>query len=112
MVSIELPAPLREYVAETVVAVEAATVGEALSALAVRFPRLRRHLYDDAGRLRGYVNLYVNEEPASAGDAGVDTPLSPGDTVIIVPSVAGGCVDPAVGARATGTGRPNGEAKA
>jgi sulfur-carrier protein adenylyltransferase/sulfurtransferase len=113
MVEIELPAPLREFADDAIVAVEAATVGQALAALTARYPRLRRHLYDDAGQLRSYVNLYVNEEPASPGGAGGDTPLAPGDTVIIVPSVAGGRMDPLeAGARRRARTTWNGESKA
>jgi molybdopterin converting factor small subunit len=102
-VLIELPAPLREYTGgSATVAVDAATVGEALAALTDRFPRLRRHIYDDAGRIRGYVNLYVNEEPVP-GTRNDATPLADGDTLIIVPSVAGG-----MATRASPAERPHG----
>jgi molybdopterin converting factor small subunit len=90
-VRVELPAPLRECAqGSAVVHVEATTVREALAALTARFPTIRRHLYDDRGVLRGYVNLYVNEDPVDNGTGGADTPLAPGDALLIVPSVAGG----------------------
>jgi adenylyltransferase/sulfurtransferase len=90
-VQVELPAPLRECAdGRAVVTVEATTVRDALAALTARFPTIRRHLYDDRGVLRGYVNLYVNENPVDDGAGGADTPLEPGDALLIVPSVAGG----------------------
>jgi sulfur-carrier protein len=63
MPKIALPTPLRPYT-EGAAAVEAAgaTVGEALAELTARYPPLRRHLFDDAGRLRSFVNVYRNDE--------------------------------------------------
>jgi sulfur-carrier protein adenylyltransferase/sulfurtransferase len=89
-VVVRLPLALRAVTAGAVeVAVPARSVGEALAAVARRHPALRRHLWGDDGRLRSYVNVFVNEEDArSAG--GESAPVSPGDVVTIVPSIAGG----------------------
>src|SRR5258705_12376423 len=85
-----LPTPLRPYAAQqSVVEVEAATVGDALHALVERHGELRRHLYDEDGRLRRFVNVYRNEEDVRHLGREA-TPLSPGDTLTIVPSIAGG----------------------
>jgi molybdopterin converting factor small subunit len=71
------------------VEVGGSTVGEILSTLTTEYGELRRHLYTDDGRLRSFVNVYVNDEDIrySGKDA---TPVQPGDTISIVPSVAGG----------------------
>jgi adenylyltransferase/sulfurtransferase len=69
--------------------VDGANVGEALSALTARYSSLRPHLFGDDGRLRSFVNVYVNDEDIRylAREA---TPLPPGASISIVPSVAGG----------------------
>jgi adenylyltransferase/sulfurtransferase len=94
MPKIALPTPLRPY-ADGADAVEAtgATVGEALAELTARHPKLRRHLFDDGGRLRSFVNVYKNDEDVRflAGEA---TGLGAGDTLWIVPSIAGGAPPP------------------
>jgi len=85
-----LPTPLRPYAAhQPVVEVEAATVGDALRALVERHAELRRHLYDESGKLRRFVNVYKNEEDVRHLER-ESTPLAPGDTLTIVPSIAGG----------------------
>jgi len=69
--------------------VEARTVGEALARLIDLHPDLGQHLYDEHGKLRSFVNVYVNDEDIRYL-AQNDTPLSAGDVVSIVPSIAGG----------------------
>ena len=85
-----LPTPLRPYAAhQSSVEVEAATVGDALKALVERHRELRRHLYDEEGKLRRFVNVFKNEEDVRHLGREA-TPLAPGDTLSIVPSIAGG----------------------
>jgi adenylyltransferase/sulfurtransferase len=87
---IHIPAPLRAFVGEArTVDVEAATAGEALRNLAARHPKLQPHLYDEAGKLRSYVNVYLNDEDIRYLDR-EETPLGAGDELSIVPSIAGG----------------------
>ncbi|MBX6363476.1 MAG: molybdopterin-synthase adenylyltransferase MoeB [Gemmatimonadetes bacterium] len=96
-VTIRIPTPLRACTAgHAEVSVEGGSVGEALAALVAEHPRIRRHLFGEDGRLRGFVNVYVNEEDVRARE-GVNTPLADGDTLVIVPSIAGGSGAPAVG---------------
>ena len=58
-----VPTPLRQYAGkQSTVNVQAATVGEALSSLTSAYPDLRKHLYNDEGKLRAFVNLYLNDE--------------------------------------------------
>jgi adenylyltransferase/sulfurtransferase len=89
-VTIHLPTALRLYAAqERAVTVEATTVGEALAALTGRHPELRRHLYDEQGRLRRFVNVFHNDEDIRHLQREA-TPLAAGDTLTLVPSIAGG----------------------
>jgi sulfur-carrier protein adenylyltransferase/sulfurtransferase len=89
-VSIYVPTALRNFTGgNESVAVEAETVGEALGALIDNHPNLKKHLYNDEGQLRHFVNVYVNDEDIRYLDKG-DTKLKAGDTVSIVPSIAGG----------------------
>jgi adenylyltransferase/sulfurtransferase len=97
-IRIFLPTPLRPYAAQrAAVDVSAATVGEALRQLVENHQDLKRHLYDEAGQLRRYVNVYKNDEDVRhlQRDA---TPLTERDTLTIVPSIAGGST-PAGGRR-------------
>jgi adenylyltransferase/sulfurtransferase len=90
MAKILIPTPLRQFAGENdTVEVAGATVGEALSALTTQHADLRKHLYNDAGNLRSFVNVYLNDEDIRylSKDA---TPLKDGDTISIVPSIAGG----------------------
>ena len=63
MARILIPTPLRQF-AEKQDTVEAAgaTVGEVLAALTTRYPDLKKHLYNDEGKLRSFVNVYLNDE--------------------------------------------------
>jgi adenylyltransferase/sulfurtransferase len=90
MAKILIPTPLRPFVAQQdTVDVAGATVGEALQALTTQHAELRRHLYNDAGALRSFVNIYLNDEDIRYLNKEA-TPLSDGDTISIVPSIAGG----------------------
>src|SRR6266542_3528770 len=85
-----IPTPLRPFAGKRdVVEVEGATVGDALQGLVGQYGDLRRHLYNDDGRLRSFVNIYVNDEDIRHLDR-EKTALKSGDTISIVPSVAGG----------------------
>jgi sulfur-carrier protein len=90
MSKIHIPTPLRQYVGKRAsVDVEGATVGEAMNALVVQHPELRKHLYTDEGKLRAFVNLYVNDEDIRYLQKEA-TALKDGDQISIVPSIAGG----------------------
>ena len=89
-VKILIPTPLRSYVGgANEVTVEAGTVGDALSRLVERHGQLKKHLYAEDGKLRSFVNVYVNDEDVRYLSRG-ETPLAEKDVVSIVPSVAGG----------------------
>ena len=90
MSKIHIPTPLRQYVGKQAsVDVQGSTVGEAMNALVARHPDLRKHLYTDEGKLRAFVNLYVNDEDIRYLQKEATT-LKDGDNISIVPSIAGG----------------------
>src|SRR5579864_9673723 len=92
-VKVIIPTPLRAYAGkQESVEVQAGTVGEALSALTGKFAELKKHLYADDGRLRSFVNVYVNDEDIRYLQKD-QTAVKAGDTISIVPSIAGGSRD-------------------
>jgi adenylyltransferase/sulfurtransferase len=90
MAKILIPTPLRQFTGkqDSVVA-GGATVGEVLSALTTQYPDLRKQIFNDEGKLRSFVNVYLNDEDIRylGKDA---TAVSDGDTLSLVPSIAGG----------------------
>ncbi|MGE0592824.1 MAG: molybdopterin-synthase adenylyltransferase MoeB [Vicinamibacterales bacterium] len=88
--TVQIPTPLRPFTDKLeAVEVSGATVGELLNDLTTRYAGLRKHLYADDGRLRNFVNVYLNDEDIRYLQK-EQTPVKPGDTLSIVPSVAGG----------------------
>jgi molybdopterin converting factor small subunit len=89
-VKVMIPTPLRAYAAkQESIEVSATTVGEALKGLTDKHADLKKHLFSDDGRLRSFVNVYVNDEDIRYAQKD-QTPVRDGDTVSIVPSIAGG----------------------
>jgi molybdopterin/thiamine biosynthesis adenylyltransferase/rhodanese-related sulfurtransferase/molybdopterin converting factor small subunit len=88
--TIHIPTPLRPFTEkQESVEVTGATVGELLADLTKKYDGLRKHLYADDGRLRNFVNVYLNDEDIRYLQK-EKTPVKPGDSLSIVPSVAGG----------------------
>ncbi len=89
MVTIRIPSPLRAYTADqAVVEVGGDTIGAALEDLTTRYPELRQHLYEGQ-QLRNFVNIFIGEEDIRFLD-GLDTDIDAGDSLRIIPSIAGG----------------------
>ena len=85
-----IPTPLRQYAGKKdAVEVGGKTVAEALAELTTRHSDLRRHLFTDDGKLRAFVNVYVNDEDIRYLQK-ENTLLKEEDTISIVPSIAGG----------------------
>jgi len=85
-----IPTPLRPYTDKReAVEAEGATVGELLADLTKRHSGLKAHLYNEQGKLRSFVNVYLNDEDIRYLQK-EQTPVSAGDTISIIPSVAGG----------------------
>ncbi len=90
MPKILIPTPLRQFTGkQDAVIVSGATVGEALSALTTRHPDLRKQIFTDEGKVRSFVNVYLNDEDIRylSKDA---TAVQDADTISLVPSIAGG----------------------
>ena len=87
---VRIPSPLRRLTGgQSEVTADGATVSELLNTLEQRFPGIKERLYDEAGQLRRFVNIYINEEDIRFLK-GKDTPLKDGDEVSIIPAMAGG----------------------
>jgi len=92
-VNVMIPTPLRPYAdSHDRVSVDGTTVSEVLSGLVTKHPALKRHLYGDDGKLRTYVNIYVNDEDIRYLEK-EKTGVKAGDVVSIVPSIAGGTAE-------------------
>jgi molybdopterin converting factor small subunit len=89
--TIYIPTPLRAYAADKdAVEVNAVTVSGALEELTQTFPGLRKHLFNESGKLRAFVNVYLNDEDVRYLPEKDATAVSATDTLSIVPSIAGG----------------------
>jgi molybdopterin converting factor small subunit len=89
-IQILIPTPLRQFTSNLEsVAVEGNSVGEALKNLCVKYSALQKHLYSDDGKLRNFVNVYLNDEDIRYLQK-ESTPISDKDVVSIIPSIAGG----------------------
>jgi len=88
---LKIPTPMRFYVnGLTEMPVTGSTVGGAVQSLLEQYPALRSHLTDSRGDLRPFVNLFLGSDNVKDLPQGLNTPLAETDTVMILPSVAGG----------------------
>src|SRR6202165_5136942 len=90
MAKVLIPTPLRQFTGkQDSVTVPGATVGDVLQGLTTQYPELRKQIFNDEGKLRSFVNVYLNDEDIRylKKDA---TPAGDGDTLSLVPSIAGG----------------------
>lgn len=90
-ISVLIPSPMRRFTddQDTVTFEAASTVDELLAQLVAKYPDTKRPLRDDAGNIRRSVNIYVNDEDIRFLQ-GKDTALKSGDSISIVPAIAGG----------------------
>jgi molybdopterin converting factor small subunit len=89
-VNVRIPSQLRTLTGgSSEVAVDGATVGEVLKGLDAAYPGFEGRLFDERGKLRRFVNVFVAEEDVRFLQ-GLETPLDAGATLSIVPAVAGG----------------------
>jgi molybdopterin synthase sulfur carrier subunit len=90
-ITVHIPTPLRKLTGnQSEVQAEAATVAELVESLEGAHAGIKEKLLDESGDIRRYVNIYVNDEDIRFLD-GKDTGLQDGDSVSIVPAIAGGC---------------------
>ncbi|MBO8141839.1 MAG: MoaD/ThiS family protein [Firmicutes bacterium] len=89
-VRVRIPVLMRNLTGgESQVTAEGRTVAEVFSDLDRRFPGVKERVYDEEGKLRRFINVYVNEKDIREMQ-GEETPLADGDEVAIVPAIAGG----------------------
>ena len=89
-VTVRIPTPLRKLTGGAdEVSVEAASIGELIDRLEAAHPGMKERLCDEAGEIRRFVNIYVNDEDVRFLQ-GRETPVTDGDQVSIVPAIAGG----------------------
>ena len=89
-VTISIPTALRQYAGNnTGIALTSAPVGQLLASLVEQHPQLGKQLYNEQGQLRSFVNIYVGDEDIRYLQ-GVETPVPDGETVSIIPAIAGG----------------------
>jgi molybdopterin converting factor small subunit len=92
-VKVLIPTPLRQFAGkQESIECAAGTVGEALGNLTANFTELRQHLYTDEGKIRSFVNLYLNDKDIRFLEK-ENTRTKDGDTISIVPSIAGGSLN-------------------
>lgn len=90
MATLRIPTPLRAYTGgNSEVNVSGGKISEALSDLTAQFPAIKPHLFNEAGELRPFVNLFVGEHNIKDLQ-GVETPIRDGDKLMLIPSIAGG----------------------
>lgn len=89
---IHIPTPLRAYTSkQESVDIKAGTVKEALAHLTAQFPELKQHLFSEGGKLRSFVNVYLNDEDIRYLPEKENAPVKDTDHLSIIPSIAGGC---------------------
>ena len=90
MPAIRIPTPLRKLTNELeVVQASGATIAEVLASLDAAFPGLKERICDDAGQVRRFVNIFVNDEDIRFLQE-QQTPVQDTDEISIVPAIAGG----------------------
>lgn len=90
MSTVKIPPVLREHTGgERELSADGSNVGEVLRALATAHPATESQLFSEDGELNRYVNVYVNDEDVRVLD-GLDTAVGEGDTLVILPAMAGG----------------------
>ncbi|MDR3280148.1 MAG: MoaD/ThiS family protein [Synergistaceae bacterium] len=89
-ITIQIPTALRVFTdRKSEVRANGATVAGAIADFAASYPDIRQHLYDEDGTLRSFINIYLGDTNVK-NLGGLDTPLKDGDTLMLVPAIAGG----------------------
>ncbi|HEY1984829.1 MAG TPA: MoaD/ThiS family protein [Terracidiphilus sp.] len=89
--NIYIPTPLRPYAGgKDAIEVDASTIKEALNSLMEIHPELRKHLFTGEGKIRAFVNVYLNDEDVRYLPEKEGTAVTAADTLSIIPSIAGG----------------------
>ena len=87
---IEIPSALKHYVNnQDEVEVQGSSIEEAFESLCADYKELKPNLFDDNGKIRNFINIYINDEDIRYAD-GMSSSVEDGDCIQIVPSIAGG----------------------
>lgn len=90
MTTLKIPTPLRYYTdGQAEIVVKGENVAAAMRSLVEQYPTLEQHLYNGHGDLRNFVNLFLGQDNIKDLQ-GLETPLQEGDTLRLIPSIAGG----------------------
>ena len=90
MPALRIPTPLRAYTnGQSEVTVNGSNISDALTDLTTQYPALKPHLFNEGGELRPFVNLFVGENNIKDLQ-GVNTPITDGEKIMLIPSIAGG----------------------
>jgi molybdopterin converting factor small subunit len=93
MTILRIPTPLRPYTgSNSEIELQGENVAEAMEQLIQFYPTLKPHLYNEEGQLRPFVNLFLNENNIKDLQ-GLNTRLAESDRLMLIPSIAGGCLD-------------------
>jgi len=88
--TVRVPTPLQKFTGnQAEVQADGKSVKEILASLETQFPGIKERLYDEQGKLRRFINFYVNNEDIRFLK-GEDTPIKDGDEISVVPAIAGG----------------------
>jgi adenylyltransferase/sulfurtransferase len=89
--TVHIPTPLRAFTdRKESVSVTGATVAAALESLVTQYPELRNNLFGSDGKLRSFVNVYLNDDDIRYLPAKDETAMADADELTIIPSIAGG----------------------
>jgi len=89
--NIHIPTPLRAYTGgKETVAIAGTTISATFEQLTATFPQLKQHLFTPEGKLRSFVNVYLNDEDIRYLPAKEETAVTDSDELTIIPSIAGG----------------------
>ncbi len=92
-IKVRVPTPLQKFTKnQQEVEVQGTNVKELIENLEKNFPGIKERICDESGKVRRFINIYVNEEDARFLE-GDNTPLKDGDEVSIIPAIAGGTVE-------------------
>jgi molybdopterin converting factor small subunit len=90
-ITLQIPTALRAFTdRKAEVTLEGKTVGEIVHALADHYPDIRPHLFDETGKPRSFINFYVGGKNIR-GLGGLEAEIADGETLTLVPAIAGGC---------------------
>jgi molybdopterin converting factor small subunit len=89
--NIHIPTPLRTYTeGKETVSIPGATIGATFTQLTSTYPELKQHLFTPEGKLRSFVNVYLNDDDIRYLPSKEETAVTDSDELTIIPSIAGG----------------------